>query len=428
MVSGIRLKARTDQGDASKLGDHLMVEDIEGRRMTAEEIVNRIRDHLKENSPGLEDGGSGITENSLSRKLDWGSLDADLRRASAHSTFASISPAMSHHPPILRMVARLSARTVLYLSKFITAVQSLFNAAVLRVLQHMRNLFYEVENRLNSLSQRIAKEEERTTSILAQLPVITARIQDLEKGSEENQNQYQEILSELDFVLGEKISRDEGRMMLAQLYPALEDRLRGPREEIKERQSIYVSRLREADIGSPERPVLDLGCGRGEWLELLEEAGFHGVGVDIHPGMVKICAERDLNVIQKDAIQYLRETEADSLGAVTCFHLLEHLPPELILSLLSAGYRCLKKDGLLIIETPNPENPYVGSCGIHLDPTHNRPLPWQLLSFLLERLGFNTPELLRLNPVSGAEETKTAGFNLDYALVAQKGDHTPAWN
>jgi 2-polyprenyl-3-methyl-5-hydroxy-6-metoxy-1,4-benzoquinol methylase len=136
--------------------------------------------------------------------------------------------------------------------------------------------------------------------------------------------------------------------------------------------------------------------------------------------MVTTCTKRGLDVTHGEAIEYLTKAQANSFAVITCFHLLEHLRAELIIQLLKASFRCLKDGGLLILETPNPEDPYVGSCGFHLDPTHVRPLPWQLLDFFVEEVGFKRTEILRLNPLSGDGAPDSDRIGLDYAILAQK--------
>ncbi|NSW92677.1 MAG: class I SAM-dependent methyltransferase, partial [Firmicutes bacterium] len=202
------------------------------------------------------------------------------------------------------------------------------------------------------------------------------------------------------------------------------------RDDIKERQRIYLPYIREAKAGTEERFVLDLGCGRGEWLELLKEEGFIARGVDINAAMVSLCNNLGLEVVQSDVLQYLRDLPGESLGAVTGFHIIEHLPFEVLIQLLDETVRVLKPGGIAIFETPNPENIQVGSCNFYLDPTHKNPLPSSMLKFIAEARGLCRVSVLNLHPypesywLSGSELAER--FNQlfygpqDYAVVGWK--------
>src|SRR5262249_47024730 len=149
---------------------------------------------------------------------------------------------------------------------------------------------------------------------------------------------------------------DEAHHVLDALYASFEDQFRGTREDIKERLRVYLSVLQEAKLGSETRPILDVGCGRGEWLELLQEAGLCGQGVDRNRVLVEQCQRRGLRVVESDVLAYLRSLPGASLGVVTGFHIIEHLPLEILIKLLDETVRVLTSGGLAIFETPNPRN------------------------------------------------------------------------
>lgn len=181
-------------------------------------------------------------------------------------------------------------------------------------------------------------------------------------------------------------------------YLAFENRYRGSREEIKKRLKVYLPYVAEAGAGTTKKPILDLGCGRGEWLELLKENGYTGRGVDMNIPMLSACRELGLEVIKSDAMAYLRSLPDRSLGMVTGFHIIEHLPFRMLLELMSELYRVLQDGGLVVLETPNPGNVQVGACNFYNDPTHRRPLPSTLTGFLVEYAGFKNVHTLFLQP------------------------------
>ena len=214
----------------------------------------------------------------------------------------------------------------------------------------------------------------------------------------------------------------------ADFYRAFEDRFRGPRAEIKERLKVYLPFIQPLQEKCAPAMALDLGCGRGEWLELLTEHGFSAQGVDIDDGMLSACRRRGLNVHTADALAFLKALPDESQALVSGFHIAEHLPFDVLQELVCQALRVLIPGGLLILETPNPENITVGTASFYLDPTHQRPLPPPLLAFLTEFAGFRRQKILRLQESSellrsGAPITLLqvlSGVSPDYAVVAQK--------
>ena len=187
--------------------------------------------------------------------------------------------------------------------------------------------------------------------------------------------------------------------LLDAFYVSFEDRFRGPRDAIKERVAVYLPVIQDAGAGTPERPVIDLGCGRGEWLEVLAEAGLRGSGVDLNRAMVTESQGRGLAVDEADALGHLRGLADASCGAVTAFHLLEHLPFPVVVSIVDEVLRVLHPGGIAIFETPNPQNFLVGASSFYVDPTHRNPLHPATMAFLAEARGLQRIEIRYLHPV-----------------------------
>jgi 2-polyprenyl-3-methyl-5-hydroxy-6-metoxy-1,4-benzoquinol methylase len=181
-------------------------------------------------------------------------------------------------------------------------------------------------------------------------------------------------------------------------YLNFEDQFRGSRADIKERLRIYLPVLREAQAGSIGRDILDIGCGRGEWLELLKEENFKAKGVDQNKAAIKLCCDHGLDAIYSDAFTYLQAIPNESLGAVTAFHVIEHLSIDLFFRLIDEMIRILKPGGVAIIETPNPQNIIVGACNFYIDPTHQKPVHPATLQFIVEARGLCRVEVKKLHP------------------------------
>ena len=219
--------------------------------------------------------------------------------------------------------------------------------------------------------------------------------------------------------------------LLDAYYAAFEDSFRGGKAEIKQRLSVYLDHLAAANIKTSGKPILDLGCGRGEWLEMLGETGYPAYGVDLNALNVLRAEEAGLDIRQEDALLHLRGLPDASLAAVTAFHLIEHLPFELLLELVQEASRVVAPGGLIILETPNPENIRVGACSFYNDPTHRHPIPPSVARFLVENRGFLRVEILPLHPCPDSERVAADSdlakrFNQffygpqDYAVIGHK--------
>ena len=205
----------------------------------------------------------------------------------------------------------------------------------------------------------------------------------------------------------------EQEHMLDGFYLEFEDRFRGTREDIMERVAVYLPYIRKTNAGTPSAPILDIGCGRGEWLELLAGQGLVGQGVDSNRFAVAFCRERGIAVAEADAVEYLRSLQTGSLGAITAIHVIEHMPFVRMIALFDEARRVLRAGGVAIFETPNPENVVVGACNFYYDPTHVRPLPPEPLRFVVSHRGFEDVELLRLHPRHDAPAPDVNARSLD---------------
>jgi SAM-dependent methyltransferase len=236
----------------------------------------------------------------------------------------------------------------------------------------------------------------------------------------------------------ERVLPEEQHLMDA-FYVSFEDQFRGTREDIKRRVSVYLAVVEDAGAGTDVTPILDIGCGRGEWLELLRERGLASRGLDFNNWMVAQCREIGLDVVQGDAVEHLRSLAPDSLGAITGMHIVEHLPFNRVITLFDEVLRVLKPGGVVIFETPNPENLRVASCNFYCDPTHLNPIPPPTIQFVAEARGFVRSRIERLNaavftnPFRGIQKSSTEEVRIirdlleqtyfcppDYALITYK--------
>ncbi|TWI66076.1 glycosyltransferase involved in cell wall biosynthesis [Desulfobotulus alkaliphilus] len=215
--------------------------------------------------------------------------------------------------------------------------------------------------------------------------------------------------------------------MSSNFYRAFENRYRGSQELILGRLEAYTPFIEKLKLLHTPCTALDLGCGRGEWLVLMRRLGVQACGVDLDSGMLEACHQLNLDTVQWDAIEALQTQPDSSLSVVTGFHIIEHIDFSRAQTLVEEALRVLRPGGLLILETPNAENLVVGTHYFFLDPTHIRPVPYTLLSFVTELTGFFRHKILRLqeNPTLHTMERPgllhvLSGVSPDYAIVAQK--------
>lgn len=208
-------------------------------------------------------------------------------------------------------------------------------------------------------------------------------------------------------------------MVTDDFYRALEDRFRGSREVIKRRQSVYMPVI-EALAAQVPKKMLDVGCGRAEWLELLAERNIASEGLDLNEDFVKSGVGMGLAVFKADAMAHLKTQPDGAYALVSAFHVVEHLGFNNLLAFLKEAHRVVDDGGAILLETPNPANLIVGACNFYLDPTHERPIPSVLLSFAAEYSGFERVVVVPVNRGEVQNDLQLMPGELTGATVVNK--------
>ncbi|WP_448269456.1 methyltransferase domain-containing protein [Nostoc sp. DSM 114159] len=315
-------------------------------------------------------------------------------------------------------------------------------------LDNLNSLLQEIDEHKNIVDTRIEKMGEHLITTDNRLITANTHLQEINERYIKNDSYLKNdlmqqkrlitvFLEEARKRLPEPFSQKQLQTLLHEdmhfldaFYVAFEEQFRGSREEILDRLKIYLPLIEQANIGTPESPILDVGCGRGEWLELLQKSGYTAKGLDINKVMVEQSRSRGFEVIEADLMVYVQSLPDSSLGMITGFHIIEHLTFTKLMKFFSEVVRVLKPGGLAIFETPNPQNVLVGSCNFYFDPTHHNPLPSSMIKFILETQGLHQVKVMDLHPypesykVSGSEVAER--FNdyfygaQDYAVVGYK--------
>ena len=217
---------------------------------------------------------------------------------------------------------------------------------------------------------------------------------------------------------------EEEKHKFDSFYVAFEDKFRGSRKEIKERVKVYLPYLEKLPFEKDEVQALDVGCGRGEWLELLQENNYKAQGIDLNAQMVAKSNELGLDVKEMDVIEYLSSLEDNSLHVITGFHIIEHLPFKILMKMYEEAYRVLKSGGMVIFETPNPENVFVGTSNFYTDPTHLNPIPPVTSKFILTQLDYKNVTIKRVSNVNIHYDDPNINHlfasSTDYAVIGYK--------
>lgn len=201
------------------------------------------------------------------------------------------------------------------------------------------------------------------------------------------------------------------------------EKYRGPESYVKANFEVYLPYLEKRSR------IVDLGCGRGEMLELLREKGITAKGVDADKESVAICKSKSLDAIEADIFTFLEESMDGAFDGLFCAQVIEHLPPLELPRFIRLCALKLERGGVLILETPNPECLAIFATHFYMDPTHQRPVPPSLAAFHMEEAGLGRIEIKRLAPAlesmpslaSLPTDFREAFFGcLDYGIVGIK--------
>ena len=280
----------------------------------------------------------------------------------------------------------------------------------------------EIQRRMWNDMERFRVEYERV--IHAELRVVRQRAElfstqghgDAEANAERSQEESLRLSPRL------RVSASNKPPLLFD-YSRFAEKFRGPEEYVKSGQQVYVSYF------AGRSNVLDIGCGRGEFLENMREAGVPARGIDLSRESVALCGSKGLTAEVADLFEYLESLPEASLDGIFSAQVIEHLEPERLPEMIRLCASRLERGGVIAIETPNPECLAIFASHFYLDPTHTRPIPSALLAFYLEEFGCGRIEIRKLaaavesmpSVAALPADFREAFFgSLDYAIIAKK--------
>ncbi|MGC8719200.1 MAG: methyltransferase domain-containing protein [Thermodesulforhabdaceae bacterium] len=247
------------------------------------------------------------------------------------------------------------------------------------IKQHINVISSDFDQKLASTGQKISMLEDHIQNLLTRTTTLRQALLVIEKRFPSSSPSPLPSEKPAEERAGEPLSTFS--------YAFFEDDFRGDPEKIKKGFLPYLPVVKSSPAIF-KLPVVDLGCGRGDWLRLLKEEGIHAIGVDTNEVAISFLEKEGLSFAKEDIFDFLRRSSTESFSVVTAFHVIEHLPPEKWTTFLESILRVLAPGGIAILETPNPRHLLVASGDFYRDITHIRPVFPDTLEFLGEIAGF----------------------------------------
>lgn len=198
-------------------------------------------------------------------------------------------------------------------------------------------------------------------------------------------------------------------------YFLFEEKYRGNIEEIKKRQSMFLEYFEKC------KSVIDIGCGRGEFLSLLKDNSIGAKGIDTNEDMVLFCKRNGLIVVKDDALVYLNSLEDKSLDGIFSGQFVEHLQPNELINIVKLCYDKMIYGTYFIAETINPTCLGTFSTNFYMDLSHVKPIHPETFKFLLESVGFRDVQFKFFSPFH--EDVKLKDINVERAPEELKKEY-----
>jgi SAM-dependent methyltransferase len=437
--------------------------------INVEEIMHTIRENVRKRKESAQFHKQSVNEKDIEPEIQKGIIIensplCDIESLNSSWDIRNNSYYISSHRPYLGKIL-IKGRQLVHseVRRYVDPViwkQSKFNEEVAQLFIQSQKKIFEIESTLsqikndsvhqeNNLKQIIARLEEQNTNIFQQLEQIRLenannynRTNDLKmkisqvlenrllESQEEVKNEIRKLLSELDLKTENQMHlinnldtqfqshlMGEGKIDTQSLnYFTFEEHFRGSRKSIKERQRRYLPFFEHCSN------VLDIGCGRGEFLELLKEHDIGGIGIDTNKDMVEYCQSKGFDAKQTDALEYLNNLEDTDLDGIFSDQVIEHLHPNYLIRLLPLAYQKLKSESHIVLGTVNILNPG-GLANFFVDPTHISPIHPEYLKYCLEDTGFYDIQIIYRTYDEKEIDKNPADLRLiaaDYIMVGKK--------
>lgn len=361
--------------------------------------VAAIMQEIKKNVV-VEEQVAGVEINEVERIADF--IQNTRANTNPHLTIGYVLPQNMGRCGIVRKMLRFFYRVVRKSTRFITNDQIIVNqntdACIKALVESDDAVCRKFEQEIAAMRQELENMKATHGEQSGKINALNTELQNVKKydkqlgveGLEETKNKVNQITERVENLERKQIPEE---VMSDEMYLEFEKKFRGGETEISERQNFYFDKYLVNMTTENGALAVDLGCGRGEWLQKLGESGFRTIGVDINDSMVDACKKNGQESVNEDAISYLASLESESVSVLTAFQVIEHMPKAKVTKLITEAHRVLKKGGVLILETPNICNIEVGASSFYIDPTHINAVHPAFLQFLAESLGYTKSEI-----------------------------------
>ena len=301
---------------------------------------------------------------------------------------------LSSHRPVIGK-ALVTGRKLFHgeVSRYVDPMiwkQKDFNGSIVRILNEAIEKIEEIYSRLREIEDRLSQNQAEILSMIeAQArTTVSGMNQDIEDRAGLVNVLDKRISAAKDTSYEHSFISDNSSFN----YFAFEERFRGSQADIKARQLEFLKYFEGSKC------ILDIGCGRGEFLELLREREIVGHGIDVDEDMVNFCKSKGLDVEGIDAVSYLHKLEDKSIDGIFIDQVVEHLEPEYLIRMLDLCYRKLIYGGTVVVETVNPLS-FFSFANFYIDMSHKRPVHPETLKFLINAAGFREQRIEFIAPV-----------------------------
>jgi len=244
-------------------------------------------------------------------------------------------------------------------------------------------------NHYSSIFNSLNSQIEDLSAKFSNFKTVTGNFIDLE-------NRLGELIKKIPANTGVK-EKNELKKIKDEISPVqysdFEKRFRGDSEKIYERQKKYIQYFKE------HQNILDIGCGRGEFIQLLSENNIDAEGIDISSSMLKEAKDKGLKCSEEDALQFLKNRKENSLGGIFSAQVIEHFPANYLIKIVAESHRVLRKGGIIIFETLNPLSLFALTNIYFLDITHQKPLHPEFMRYLFKAYNFSNVDILYSEPL-----------------------------
>lgn len=383
--------------------------EIRDEEIDVEEIMRKIRENIsKRRESGayteemedlidepLQTAETGVLDiDNLQQAFDYLNRNWDTRAdycISSHRPIIGrflIKGRQLMHGEVRRYVDVIVGKQIEFNARMVRVVNSLIQGIEDRPKQERAEISREIDDKVGWVKTEIGTE-------------IDDKVKEVVATINENIKNKAWLAYLLERKLGKKL---EEELPLTGAEKAMnfflfEEKFRGAREDIKERQLNFL------EYSKGCKNVLDIGCGRGEYLEILKEYGINAKGIDINVDMAKYCQSKGLNVEKADAIEYLDKLVDKSLDSIFLDQVIEHLEAKYLIKLLELCYKKLKFGYYIVIETVNPLS-LTSFANFYMDLSHKKPIHPETLKFMVESVGFREVEMNFFSPIPDGYKLK----------------------